>query len=147
MGLPARNPQLLVTQFRKAASAAERTSGHGCGGGALYGLSAFRRSNSGSLAKFAAMQRASSRVSSLAAERRPGSSSKIEIRKRLCGAVAHDEAGVVRLIERPPRREAARGGHGAMGSTGMAMPTRPYYAKPLRATLSVAHAGSYHDGH
>ena len=35
-----------------------------------------RRNNSGSLAKFAAIRRASSRVSSLAAERRPGSSSK-----------------------------------------------------------------------
>ena len=34
------------------------------------------RSSSGSLANFAAMRRASSRVSSLAAERRPGSSSK-----------------------------------------------------------------------
>jgi len=37
--------------------------------GRPYGLSAFRRSSSGSLAKFAAMRRASSRVSSLAAER------------------------------------------------------------------------------
>jgi hypothetical protein len=35
-----------------------------------------RRSNSGSLAKFAAMRRASSLVSSFAAARRPGSSSK-----------------------------------------------------------------------
>jgi hypothetical protein len=35
-----------------------------------------RRSSSGSLAKFAAMRRASSRVSRLVAERRPGSSSK-----------------------------------------------------------------------
>ena len=25
--------------------------------------------------------------------------------------------------------------------------TRPYYAKPLRATLSVAHVGNYDDGH
>jgi hypothetical protein len=38
-------------------------------------LSSFRRSSSGSLAKFAAIRRASSLVSSLAAERRPGSSS------------------------------------------------------------------------
>ena len=35
-----------------------------------------QRSSSGSLAKLAAMRRASSRVSSFAAERRPGSSSK-----------------------------------------------------------------------
>ncbi len=39
-------------------------------------LQPYRCSNSGSLAKFAAMRRASSRVSSFAAERRPGSSSK-----------------------------------------------------------------------
>jgi hypothetical protein len=32
MGLPARNPQLLVIQFRGAASAAERTQRHGWGG-------------------------------------------------------------------------------------------------------------------
>jgi hypothetical protein len=32
MGLPARNPQLLVIQFREAASAAERTQRHGWGG-------------------------------------------------------------------------------------------------------------------
>jgi len=40
--------------------------------GASYGLSAFRCSSSGSLVKFAANRRASSRVSSLAVERRPG---------------------------------------------------------------------------
>ena len=34
--------------------------------------------------------------------------------ERLPDAVADDEAGVVRLIERPGRREAARGGHGAV---------------------------------
>jgi hypothetical protein len=39
------------------------------GAGAFYGLSAFRRTSSGSLAKFAAMRRASSRVSRLFAER------------------------------------------------------------------------------
>ena len=44
--------------------------------GALYRLSALRRSSSGSVAKFAAIRRASSRVSSLAADRLPGSSSK-----------------------------------------------------------------------
>ena len=32
MGLPARNPELLVIQFREAASAAERTQCHGWGG-------------------------------------------------------------------------------------------------------------------
>jgi hypothetical protein len=39
-------------------------------------LQSFQRSSSGSLAKFAAILRASSRVSSFAAERRPGSSCK-----------------------------------------------------------------------
>ena len=53
---------------------AGRASGHGKGG--FYRLSSFRRSISGSLAMLAAMRRASSLVSSLAAERRPGSSSK-----------------------------------------------------------------------
>ncbi len=49
---------------------AQKTTG--CGGGAFIACC----SNSGSLAKFAAIRRASSFVSSLAAERRPGSSSK-----------------------------------------------------------------------
>jgi|GEM_PF-5633725 len=43
---------------------------------ALYGLTSFRRSSPGSLAKFAAMRRASCLVSLLVAERRPGFSSK-----------------------------------------------------------------------
>jgi hypothetical protein len=47
--------------FVVAPGAAERASGDG--------LSSFRSSNSGSLAKLAAMRRASLRVSSLAAER------------------------------------------------------------------------------
>ena len=50
----------------------------GQGIAAFSGLTRYpsRRCNPGSLAKFAAMRRASSRVSSLAAERRPGSFSK-----------------------------------------------------------------------
>jgi len=76
MGLPARNPQLLVIQFREAASAAERTSGHGWGGAGilravvlsaqyLWQLSEVRRHAAGLVA-----------VSRLVAKRRPGSSSK-----------------------------------------------------------------------
>jgi hypothetical protein len=42
---------------------------------ALYGFA--RRSNSGNFAMLAAIRRASSRVSKLAAVRRPGSSSKL----------------------------------------------------------------------
>ncbi len=57
--------------------------------------------------------RASSRVSSLAADRLPGTSSKC-ICERLPGAVADDEAGVVRLLDRPARREAARGHGGSV---------------------------------
>jgi hypothetical protein len=34
----------------------------------------------------------------------------MEIRERLSVLVAHDEAGIVRLVERPRRREAARRG-------------------------------------
>jgi hypothetical protein len=44
--------------------------------GPVCGASSFGRSTSGSLAMLAAMRRASSRVSGLAAARRPGSSSK-----------------------------------------------------------------------
>jgi hypothetical protein len=33
------------------------------------------------------------------------------------------------------------------GHVATAMPTRPYYAKPLRATLNVAHASSCNDGY
>jgi len=39
---------------------------------------------------------------------------EIEKRERLPSGVPHDEARVVMLIERPRRREAVRGGHGAM---------------------------------
>ena len=45
----------------------------------LYGL----RSISGSLAMFAAMRHASSRVRSLAAARRPGSSFEVDVGERL----------------------------------------------------------------
>jgi hypothetical protein len=41
--------------------------------------------------------RASSFVSSLADERRPGSSSEIDIRKLLAATVDHDKAGVLFL--------------------------------------------------
>ena len=39
--------------------------------------------------------------------------------ERLPGAVADDEAGVVVLLDHPMRREAARGGHGAMIARGL----------------------------
>ncbi len=55
---------------------------------ALYGLSAL--------------------VSRLATERRPGSSSEIEIRERLPGVVADDETGVVVLLDCPWWWEPAR---------------------------------------
>src|SRR5215472_5710647 len=55
---------------------------------------------------FAAILRASSLVSSLAAERRPGSFSKIDVSELLSVSVAHDV--VVRLrLGSPRRREAA----------------------------------------
>src|ERR1700685_832850 len=37
---------------------------------------------------------------------------EIDIREGLPVVIAHDEAGGVRFIERPRRREAASGGHG-----------------------------------
>ena len=61
--------------------------------------------NTGSSAIFAAILRASSLLSNLAAERRPGSFLEIDIRKLLAGVVAHDEAGV-QFLDSPRRREA-----------------------------------------
>jgi hypothetical protein len=56
-------------------------------------LQPFWRTSSGSLAKFAAIRRASSLVSSLAAERRRGVVLEIDVSERLPGAIAGDEAG------------------------------------------------------
>jgi len=53
-------------------------------------IQSFPRSTSGSLAKFAAMRRASSLVSSLAAGSPTGLVLKIEIAERLPGIVADD---------------------------------------------------------
>jgi hypothetical protein len=57
-----------------------------------------------SLAIFAAIRRASSLLSSLAAERRPGSSSKINVGKLVPVVIAHDKARV-QLLDGPRRRE------------------------------------------
>ena len=54
------------------------------------------------------MRLASSRVSKLAADRRPGSSSEIEIAECVAGGVAHDVAGVM-LVNGPRRREVVAG--------------------------------------
>jgi hypothetical protein len=56
----------------------------------------------------AAIRRASSRVISLVAARRPGSSSKIDIGERLTGLILHDETGFA-FLDGPRRREAALG--------------------------------------
>jgi hypothetical protein len=48
-------------------------------------------------------------LSGLAAGRRPGSSSKVEIAERLTVVVADDEASIVVLIDRPGRGKARRG--------------------------------------
>ena len=48
-------------------------------------------------------------MSGLAAARRPGSSSKVEIAERLTVVVADDEASIVVLIDRPGRGEARYG--------------------------------------
>jgi hypothetical protein len=65
------------------------------------------RSNFGSLAMFAAIRRASSLLSNLAAERRPGSLSIIDVAQRLTVCVVHDET-VRHYFGGPGRREAAR---------------------------------------
>jgi hypothetical protein len=81
-------------------------------GGAVYTPSSFRRSSSDSLATLAAMRRASSRVSRLAAA--PSRLLlEIDVGERLPVGVANDEALWV-LVDHPRRREAARGRHGAM---------------------------------
>jgi hypothetical protein len=53
------------------------------------------------------------RLGSFAAERPTRLVLEIEVAERLPGVVADDEAGVVMLLDRPGRWEAARGGHGA----------------------------------
>ena len=68
----------------------------------------FPRSSSGSLAKLAAMRRASSLVRKLGRRAPTGLLLEIEIAERLPGRVADDEARVVVLLDGPGWREAAR---------------------------------------
>jgi hypothetical protein len=70
------------------------------------------RVSSGNFAMFAAMRQASSRVNSLAADRRPGSSSKLDVCERLPVGVT-DYKARVRFLDGPGRREAALG-HGSL---------------------------------
>ncbi len=69
------------------------------------------RSSIGSLAKFAAMRRASFLVSSLGRRALTGLVLEIGIAEHLPGGVLHDEARIVMLLDRPGRREAVRGWH------------------------------------
>jgi hypothetical protein len=57
--------------------------------------------SSGSLATLAAIRRASSLVSSLVADRRPGSSSEYTAASFWPAAVLHDEAGVAEFFNCP----------------------------------------------
>jgi hypothetical protein len=59
------------------------------------------------LAIFTAIRRASSLLSSVAAERRLALVLEINIRKLLPIVVPHDEVGIVVLLDEPRRREAA----------------------------------------
>ncbi len=69
----------------------------------------------------AAMRRASSRVSSLAADSRPRLFLEVDVGQLLSGAVLHDEAGF-QFLDGPGRREtafrhwhwASQGGHDAL---------------------------------
>ena len=65
MGLPARNPELLVIQFGGRVGGRTHPTPRLGRRWALYRLPSFRRSSSGSLAKFAAMRRASSTLATL----------------------------------------------------------------------------------
>ena len=66
-------------------------------------------SGPGSFAMLAAMRRASSRVSSLAAVAATRLLLEMDAAERLLARVANDEAG---FLSGPARRETARGGHG-----------------------------------
>jgi hypothetical protein len=59
---------------------------------------------------FAAIRRASSLLSSLAADLRPRLILEIDIGELLPGTVAYDKTGV-QFLDGPRRREAAEGGH------------------------------------
>jgi len=66
------------------------------------------RNSSGSLAILAAIRRASSRVSGLAADRQARLFLEIDIGKLLSVVVAYDEAGGL-FLNRPGRRSGGRG--------------------------------------
>ena len=116
MGLPARNPELLVIQFGGRVGGRTHPTPRLGRCGAFYGWPSFRRSVSGSLAKFAAMQRASSLVSPVGRRAVLRFVVEIEATERLPGRVTDNEALGV-LIDGPRRREAARAGHGTNDST------------------------------
>ena len=79
----------------------------------------------------AAMRRASSLVSLWVTARGLGSSSKIA--ERLPGRVAHDEAFGM-LVDRPRRRETARGQHGrVLAASAQRTSERP--AKAVRGAV------------
>jgi len=67
-------------------------------------------SSSGSFAMFAAIRRASSLLSILAADRRPGSFLEIEITERLTVGIAHGKTRGL-FLDRPGRREASLGAY------------------------------------
>jgi hypothetical protein len=80
-----------------------------------------------SLAKLAAIRRASSLVSSLAAARRPGSLLEIDVGERLTAGVADDEAPPIQLgvglVDGRRRREAALGQPSLLCRTAAQAPT------------------------
>jgi hypothetical protein len=96
----------------------------------------------------AAMRRASSRVSSLAAARRPGP--EIDVGERLPFAIAHDEALLLQLgvgiLDGPGRREALTFRHGGRCSTVRLLPRPlvrrrwPYLALDAPVTILQASA-------
>jgi hypothetical protein len=94
---PNRLSERFEVGFRRDGAVACRGSG-AVVLGEPRGLRAARScGNSGSLAMFVAMRRASSRVRSLAAARHPGSSSKLEIGERLAVPSLSSEALQIQL--------------------------------------------------
>ena len=79
------------------------------------GCPVFYVSVSSNFATLAAIRRASSRVSSLAAERRPRLLLEIDVRERLSVTILHDETSLA-FFDGPGRREAALGHCGRHGT-------------------------------
>jgi len=89
------------------------------------------RNSSGSLAIFAAIRLASSWVSNLAADRRPGSFFELDARELPAVVIADHEAGFL-FFDDPGRREAA-----GDQSTRTSRNKNIYFVRPLRPSAAI----------